>query len=165
MIANARLRVAALEEAFRAGEDAGEALVAGNGEAESAGEGLEDGFDLVMRGAAIEGAEVDVGAGGLCEALEKIFRELNLKIANSFRGDFCVYHAMWAPTEIDSSGGESFIHGHEEVSSAEDAAFRAERFYNGFAESDADVFDGVVLIYVEVAFGGEVDIERAVACD
>ena len=34
-----------------------------------------------------------------------------------------------------------------------------------FRSRDADVFDGVVLVYVEVAFGGDGEIERTVARD
>ncbi len=63
----------ALEEAFGAGEDAGEAFVARDGKSQGASEGFEDGFDLVVGGPAVERAEVEVGAGGLGEALEEIF--------------------------------------------------------------------------------------------
>ena len=38
-------------------------------------------------------------------------------------------------------------------------------FEHGFAERDAGVFDGVVLIDVEIAFGFDVQIESAVARD
>src|SRR5439155_20669338 len=42
---------------------------------------------------------------------------------------------------------------------------RAERFLHSFAEGDADVFDRVVLIDVEIALGGDGEIECTVTSD
>ena len=68
-----------------------------------------------------------------------------------------------ASGEIDGGDGEGLIHGHEEVSGAEDSTFVSEGCREGFAESDAGVFDGVVLVHVEVAFDLEGEVEAAVA--
>ncbi len=57
-----------------------------------------------------------------------------------------------AAAEIDGGEAEGLVHGHEEVAGAQNAALVAEGFVEGFAERDADVFDGVVLVDVEVAF-------------
>src|SRR6185437_4325134 len=51
------------------------------------------------------------------------------------------------------------------VSGAEDAALGAERLLHGFAERDARVFDGVMLVHVEIAARGEIQIEGAVPRD
>ena len=48
------------------------------------------------------------------------------------------------------------------VARAQDAALVAECFLKSFAKSDADVFDGVVLIYVEIANALQFEIEAAV---
>ena len=60
---------------------------------------------------------------------------------------------MRAPAKIDGGGGKGLVHGHQEISGAQNAAFVAERGVDRFAQSDADVLDGVVLVHVEVALG------------
>jgi hypothetical protein len=103
---------ATLEEAFRAWQDIAEAGVAGDGKAQGAGEAFEEGFDLVMRGAAVEAPEVYVGFGGLCEALEKIFQEFGLEVAYAWGIYFCFDDAVGAAAQIDGGGREGFVHGH-----------------------------------------------------
>ncbi len=56
-----------------------------------------------------------------------------------------------AAGEVDGGDGEGLVHGHDEVAGAEDAALVAEGLRDGLAEGDAGVFDGVVLVDVEVA--------------
>src|SRR5262249_53544908 len=58
---------------------------------------------------------------------------------------------------------ERFIHRHQKVPRAVDAAPRAERLRHDFSEGDADVLDRVMLIDIEVARRVEGQIERAVA--
>src|SRR5208282_6110521 len=81
------------------------------------------------------------------------------------RGEFCLDDTKAAASKIDGGCGKRLVHGHQEISGAENAFFVAERGVDGFAESNADVFDGVMLIHLQVAFGGEAKIEAAVARD
>jgi hypothetical protein len=67
------------------GSMSAELLVARAGYAQRAGKGFEDGFDLVMIGAAVHGLHVDVGARAASEALEEIGDELGLQIADQTR--------------------------------------------------------------------------------
>lgn len=119
----------------------------------------------MVRRAAVQNAQVNIGARGLREALEKVLDELGLKIANAAGGNFGVHHAVSAAAQINGGGSEGIVHGHQEISGAQDAAFRTERLADCFAEGDANVFDRVVLIDVEVAFRGERQIESAVTSD
>ena len=64
--------------------------------------------------------------------------------------------------EIDRDHGQGFVHGQDEIAGAVDAFAVAQRLGEQLAEHDADVFDGVVLIDVEIAFGVEFEIEAAV---
>ena len=138
-------------------------FVARAGYAQRAREGFEDGFDLVVIGAAVHGFHVDVGACAACEALEEICHQLGLQIADQAGAHLGFDGEGGAATEIDCGDGERFVHGHEEVSGAQNAALVAEGAVEGFAERDADVFDGVVLIDVEIAVAFEFEIECAVA--
>ncbi len=90
-----------------------------------------------------------LGAAG--EAFEEIGDEFGLEVADEAGADLGVDGVSGAAAEVDCGDGEGFVHGHEEVSGAEDAALVAEGAVEGFAERDADVFDGVVLVDVEVA--------------
>src|SRR5256885_10507229 len=117
----------------------------------------------MMRRAAVEHAQVNVGARGLRKTLKKIFGELGLKIAYAFGGDFRAADAMRPAAEVDGGGGEGFVHGHQKITGAENSTFCAQSFPKGFAESDSGVFDGVVLIDVEIAVSFDGEIESAVA--
>jgi hypothetical protein len=108
---------------------------------------------------------VNVGAGGLREAQEKVLGQFRLKISHFRSGNFSIANAMWPPAEIDRGDCQSFIHWHDEVSSAQDAALRSERFRDCFAEGDSGVFNGVMLIHVEIAFRLDFQIEGTVPRD
>ena len=64
--------------------------------------------------------------------------------------------------EIDRRRRERFVHGHQEISGAQNAALRAQRLAHRLAENDARVLDGVVLIHFEIAARVEFQIHRAV---
>src|SRR5512133_602889 len=63
---------------------------------------------------------------------------------------------------MKDSDAEGFIHRHQEVSGAQDAFLVAEGAVEGFAKRDADVFNGVVLIDIEIAFAGKLEVESTV---
>ena len=142
-----------------------ELLVARAGDAQGACEGLEDGFDLVVIGAAVHGFDVHIGASAAGKAFEEIGDELGLQIADQVLPHSCLHHECRPATKIDGCDGEGLIHGHEEVAGAQDAALVPEGAVEGLAERDANVFDGVVLIDIQIAFAGEVEVERAMASE
>src|ERR1700688_4196588 len=106
-----------------------------------------------------------IGAGSLCEPLKEIFGQLGLKIANARACNFGVHDAKGPPTEIDRAGGKRLVHGHQKVSGAQNSALRAQGFGHCLAQSDSDVFDGVVLVDVQIAARGQFQIEGAVPGD
>lgn len=108
---------------------------------------------------------MDVGASGLREPLEKIFGQFCLKIADALGADLATDGTVWSTAEIDRRSGESFVHWHQKIAGAEDAAFVADGFRDGLAQRDAGVFDRVMLIDVEVALRFDCKIERAVTGD
>jgi hypothetical protein len=86
-----------------------------------------------------------------------------LKAPDSLRREFCFHHAKGAAAEIDRCGGESFVHWHQKIAGAKNAALVSESGIDGFTEGDPDVFDGVMLVDVEVAGGSQAKFETAVA--
>ena len=137
--------------------------VARAGEAQGAGEGFEESFDFVVAGAAVHCLHMNVGARAAGEALEEVFDEFGLQVANEAGFDFGVDDVRGAAAEIDGGEAEGFVHGHEEITGTQDAALVTEGFVEGFAERNADVFDGVMLVDVEIAFAVEIEIECSVA--
>src|SRR5262245_48862560 len=69
---------------------------------------------------------------------------------------------MGASTEIDRDDCERFVHRHDEVPRAVDASLSTQRLRDRLAERDADVFDGVVLVHVEISIRVEPEIEATV---
>src|SRR5580704_5348289 len=118
----------------------------------------------MMRRAPIDDAKMHVGPGRLRKSLKKILSQLRLKVADPLRIDLSRDDAVWPSAQIDRRSRERFIHRHQEISRAKDAALVTDRFYDRFAERDASVFNGVVLIDVKVAFCFDREIERPVAC-
>jgi hypothetical protein len=105
---------------------------------------------------------VNVGAGAPRKSVEEVVNEFGLQIAYETRTNFRVNDNGSASAEVDGSNAERFVHGHEEVACSIDSLLVPERAIKSLAEGNADVFDGVVLIDVEVALAGEFEIEAAV---
>ena len=62
---------------------------------------------------------MNVGFGGLCETLKKIFQQFDGEVANFRRLDFCVDDAVRTSAEIDCGYGKRFVHRHQKISGAE----------------------------------------------
>jgi len=108
---------------------------------------------------------MNVGLCGLRETLKKIFHQFDLEIANAFGSNLCLYDATRPAAKIYSGSGERFVHGHQEITGAHNAALAAEGSLQGFAQRDADIFDRVMLVHVKIAVGVHLQIKRAVPCD
>ena len=85
-----------------------------------------------------------------------------LQVADQPHLHLQVHLGVRPAAEIDGHDGQRLVHRHHEVAGAVDALAVAERLQHGFAEHDADVLDGVVLIDVEVAVGLQRQVEAAV---
>jgi len=119
----------------------------------------------MMRRAAVKNAQMNIGASSLGEPLKKIFDQLSLKAANQARGEFRFDDTKRAAAEVNRGGGKSLIHGHQKIAGAENAFAIPEGGVDCFTESNTDVFDGVMLIDMEIASRFELEVESAVASD
>src|SRR6202453_5496248 len=73
-------------------------------------------------------------------------------------------HRSGPSTEIDGCQAESLVHGHEKVSGPQNATSISQRAVEDCAQSNPNVFHGVVLIHFQVAHGFELQIESTVPC-
>jgi hypothetical protein len=95
------------QQALGGGKHAGELLIARTGYAQGAGEGFEDGLDLVMIGAAIHGLDVHVGAGSAGEAFKEVGDKLGLQVADETGTDLCIDSEGSAAAQVDGSDGQA----------------------------------------------------------
>ena len=109
--------------------------------------------------------QVQVRAGARGKSLEKIFDELRLEVTDAPGADRRFHHQVRPPAEVYGGHRQGLIHGHDEISGAVDAAFRAQRLEERLAEGDPDVFYGVVLVHIQIAARSELEIETAVPCE
>ena len=124
-------------------------------DAQRARERLEHRLDLMVARSAVQHLHVHVGARALREALEEVLTSSDCR--SPTRSTFSAGRRRHAAGRRDRSPRrQRFVHRHHEVAGAIDAAAVAERLRHRFAERDADVFDGVMLIDVEVAGGASV---------
>jgi hypothetical protein len=85
-----------------------------------------------------------------------------LQIAYEAGANLGVHRSGCPPAKIHCCEAQGFVHWHEEIAGAQNAALGAQRFVEELAEHDADIFDGVVLVDIEVALGFELEIEATV---
>lgn len=150
-----------LDEVF-AGGDALDAGVVLFGVVEGFGEAFEDGFVGVVDIFAVELGDVEVHAGLGGEGAPEFFEELEVEVFDVGGGVVDLVDEEGAAAEVEGDAGEGFVHGEEAVAVAADAFAVAEGFVEGFAEDDADILDGVVVIDVEIAGGVDGEIEEGV---
>src|SRR5215469_15888313 len=93
---------------------------------------------------------MNIGTGGLGKALEKILDQFGLKVAHTGGRELCLDHAKRASAKVDGGRRERLVHGHQEVAGSKNTPFIAQSSVNRFSERDSDVFNGVMLVNVQV---------------
>src|SRR5262249_24010331 len=109
--------------------------------------------------ASVKDLDVYVCLGADCEAFEKVVHELGLEVADAGGRYLKRNDGVRPAPQVDGGDRQRFVHRHDEVPGAVDAAPVSERFRDGLAERDAKIFDGMVLIDVEIAHGVDGEIE------
>jgi hypothetical protein len=99
----------------------------------------------------------------LRKALEKILGKLRLEVADPRGGKSRLNNAKRPPAKIDGGCSKRFVHGHQEISGAQDSFFVSKRGSHCLTERNADILYGVVLIHVEITLRFNLQIETAVS--
>ena len=151
-----------LEQVFGAGDRAGRTRVDGDGGTEAAGEAFEGGLgDVVVVVAGDAG--VQVHAAFLRHRFEEVRDVLGWQLADEVADEGQLDCGVGPATEVDDDLCERFVHGDGGVGEAGDAAAVAERFVERLAEDEADIFEQVVGVAVDVAFRLDGEVEEGVA--
>jgi hypothetical protein len=116
-----------------------------------------------MAGSSVEYARVNVGAGSSREGFEEIVHKLRLQIANAQSADLGINNRRGASSEIHRSQTERFVHGHDKITGAQNAAAIAQSTIKNLTQRDPNILNGVMLIHIQVALRREFQIEAAVS--
>jgi len=130
--------------------------------AQRAAEGLEHGFDLVVRIHTTQVVDVQGDLGVVDEALEEFHEQIHVKAADAGAGKGHVHLQAGAAGEVDHHARQRLVQRHIGVAVAADAFLVADGLGKRLAEGDADVFDGVVVVDVQVAAGLDGHVDQAV---
>jgi hypothetical protein len=139
-----------------------QALVGGAGIAHSTRETLEDGFNFVVIGAAVHDYGVQVCSGVVSKASKEIFEQFNLEIAYMHNVDLQIEEQRGTAAQVNGDDGKGFVHGLDEVAGAIDAEAVSQCLREEVTQDDADVFDRMMLVNVEIAMSRKGEIEGAV---
>src|SRR5688572_28366645 len=118
---------------------------------------------MMVTRSSVQHFHMDIATDPLREPFEEIVDQLALQIAHALDVQRQVDDRVRASAEIHRRHGQRFIHRHDEVAGAVDAAARAERLRHGLAQRNAEILNRVVLIDVQIACGANFEIERTVA--
>src|SRR5579885_818655 len=99
------------------------------------------------------------GASTARKSVKEIVHQFCLQIADQLHSDFSVHGRGSSSAKVDGSEAECFVHGHDKIPGAKNSALIAQGFREQFTQHDADIFDGMVLIDIEVPLGRELQIK------
>ena len=153
---------ASVQRALRA-RHAGHARVGFDGHPQAPGGRFEDRFADVVAVAAVVHEDVQVAQRVGGEGLPEFFDQFAVEVADLGRREIGAEDADREPAaQIDRHRGQRLFHRQREVAVAADAGLVAQRLLERLAEADADVFDRVVLVDVQVALGANREVDRGV---
>ena len=127
-----------------------------------AGEGFEDRLGLVMIVCAGQQARVQRELTLHREGIEKVADHLALQSAELIAGERHIHGRRSAPAQVHGHQGQSLVHGDAGPAHAGDAGFVAQGRVERSTETDRDIFDGMVRIYLQVPAGVHLQIEESV---
>ena len=112
---------------------------------------------------ALEVVDVQRNAGVIDEPLKELAQQIHVEVADPRPAEGHVVFQARAPGKVHHHPGKRFVEGHVGVAVAEYAALVAHRLGHGLSQDDADVFDGVVGVHVEIAVGLDNEVDTAMA--
>src|SRR5262245_53014265 len=119
----------------------------------------------MMRILAIKSLDVNVYRGVGCKRLEKLAHERAVETADLCLRKFCLEDKKRPPGNIDRHPRQGFVHGQVHIRKARNPRHVAQGLTQRLAESNAGIFDGVVLIDVKIALGTNFHVDERMASE
>src|SRR5580692_1015413 len=93
----------------------------------------------------------------------KIVHQLGLEVADALLAYGDVVAEVRAPADIDNRRADGLVERHRRLAEALDPRTIAQSIPKRPSDHDADVFDRVMVIYIQIAAGGDLEIEESVS--
>lgn len=127
-----------------------------------AGCALEDRFGDMVSVSPVVQKDVEVALGVCCECLPKIFDEFAVEFTDLLSRHGGLKDQVASAAEVHSDSRQGFFHGQHDMTVASDTGFGTEAIPEGLAETDADIFGGMVGIDVGIAVGLDFQVDQGV---
>jgi len=127
---------------------------------ECAGQSLEDTFNLVMLVLPF-GLDVEIHLGSIAEALEEVQEHLRRHLANLLTLEIGLPHQPGAPAKVETDAAEAVVH-RQRITVALNAALVAQGAQQTFAKCQGGIFDGVMLVDVQVTLATNGQVNHSV---
>ena len=134
----------------------------GGGGGQRPGQGLEHGLEDVVAVLAVQQVDVQGQAGVQHQGAEEFLGQAGVEGADPGLGQGHVIMEMGPVGKVGAHPGQGLVHGHVGMAVAADARLVAQGPGKGHAQADAQVLDGVVVVDLGVAGGGDLQVEQPV---
>ena len=94
------------------------------------------------------------------KAVEKFFTPIDVKTADQGAGKVDVVHQARTAGKVDDHTAQCFIQRNIGMAVTGNAGFVAKRLFQGLTQYDTDVFNGVMVVNVQIAFAGNIQVNQ-----
>jgi hypothetical protein len=154
--------VEGLEDAFGARHCVTESGVDAARGVEGSAQCFEERLDFVVVVAAVLNTGMQIHATVVGDTLKEMEEQVGTERTHPGRNKLGIEDAVGTPAEIDGHKPQGLVHWHIAMGGTHDATPVAECFVDGLPEADTDILGGVMIIDVQIAVGGDGDVELSV---
>ena len=115
-----------------------------------------------MRVAPAQAIDVQIKLRCLRKRSPEVFSELDRKVSNHLPSRRHFVDEKEPTRQIDHRPAQRLIHRYNCFTVTIDPGFVAERLNEGLAQRDRDVFDGMMIVDLEIAFARHLQVEQSV---
>src|SRR5437899_11839769 len=103
-----------------------------------------------------------IHSGLVGQRLHEVVDQQSLEVADALLLDSKIVVEVGTAADIDHRGAERLVERHGRITESSDPRAVAQRLSESAAEHDADIFNGMMLVDVEIAGGLDLEVEEAV---
>ncbi|GAF25239.1 Mg-dependent DNase [Moorella thermoacetica Y72] len=138
-------------------------LVQGDGLPDGPTQGFEQGFRQVVGVMAGQLPDVEGQPAVIHHGPQELLHQLRLQAANPARGEFQAPGQVGTAAEIQGYQHQGLVHGYQGTAVTANPLLIPQGLFYGLSEADAYILDGVVVIYLQIALGPDLQVQEAVA--
>ena len=147
-------------------EHAMDTRIQGTGLAHRPADTFENRLGDVMAIGAVLQVDVQGEPAATDQSLEEFLYEFRRKAgADTWAWEGGMIDQIRPGADVERDRHQRLIHRHHRMAKALDAFLRPQGPIKGFSKTDAHVFDGVMVIDIEITTGVEVEVKKPIACE